>query len=56
MPRVGISFDDSLEGSEKYNNIPNQSTIFHKGPLLAMRSDITNLSKTFITINRYTIY
>ena len=59
IPRVGMSFDDSLEWSEKYNNIPYRSTIFHKGPLLAMSSDITDLlssdPKTSTKINTYKI-
>ena len=54
IPRVGMSFDDSLEWSEKYNNIVYRSTIFHKGPLLAMSSNIANLltsdPKTSITL------
>ena len=57
IPRVGMSFDDSLEWSKKYNNIPYRSTLFHKCPLLAMSSDVTDLlisdPKTCITINRY---
>ena len=52
-----MSFDGSLEWPEKYNNIPYRSTIFHKGPLLAMSSDVidslTSDPKTFITINKY---
>ena len=55
--RVGMSFDDSQEWSEKSNNILYLSTIFHKGPLLAMSSNDTDLlifdSKTSITITRY---
>ena len=54
-----MSFGDSLKWSEKYNNIPYRSTIFHKGPLLAMSSDITDLlssdPKTSTKINTYKI-
>ena len=42
-----MSFDDSLEWSEKFNNIPYQSTIFHKGPLLTMSSDVTDLLTSY---------
>ena len=52
-----MSFDYSLEWSVTYNGIPDRSTIFHKSPLLALSSDITNLltsdPKTFVAINRY---
>ena len=52
MPRFGMSFGDSLEWSKKYNNMPYQSIIFHKDPLLAMSSDVSD-PKTSIPINRY---
>ena len=58
IPRFGSSHEDSSEWAQKYNNIPYRSTIFHKGPLLAMSSDVTSITEdpsTFVSINRYKI-
>ena len=56
IPKIGNSHDDCLEWSQKYNSIPYRSTIFHKGPLLAVSSDVASITadpSTFLSINRY---
>ena len=55
-PNTGSSYDDCIEWSNKYNNIPYRTTIFHKGPLLAVSPDVADITSdpsTLSSINRY---
>ena len=56
IPRFGSSREDSSKWAQKCNNIPYRSTLFYKGPLLAMSSDVKSITadtSTFLSINIY---